>query len=344
MIAKALRRAKTRYGLFIIAALLFTSGVLGAVGLTSAIFQARFDSKTATFAGGYVAVPTISTVYPATAFLTTTAVTSTLGGNDGVLVWTNGKDETTTNNEIQQIFGADRSTTNNCTGATYATTVLSSTTSPTTTQAYTYTDTGRATVAGVANGDWYCYEVVHGWPNTTAPDWTTPATTNVQLGLAPTGVTITNSGTAGTITNGDKVVITYNQPVTTTTTATHICQIRTSGTGADTIILGDTGAGGCAGAGDAYTVGELTGLTLGGAAGHAGMTATVAVSGNTVTLTVTTNAGGRTVAQIAGTTAFVSSTTTKSADTTRQATACTAATANCTLKSNTSPYHLTGNF
>lgn len=339
MILKALRRARLRHRIFFVALLLFVAGLFGAVGVTSAFFQAELDTKTATFAGGYLAVPTISAVYPST------AVSTIGGGNDGVLVWTNGTDQTTTVNEVQQIFGADQSTTNNCTGASYATTVLNSTTSPTTTQAFTFTDTNRATASGVSNGDWYCYEVVHGWPNTTAPTWTATATTNVQVGLAPTGVTFNNGRTAGTIDSGDTVAITFNQPVTgagacTANNCSRVCWFRTTGTGADTLLLGDTTCTNSAT--DPYTVGKITGVTLGGATGHGTLNASIAVSGNTVTLTV--HANGRTVAQVAGTTAFVSSTSILSANTTRQATACTDATSNCTLKSNTSPYSLSSNF
>ena len=329
MIAKALRRAKTRYGLFIIAALLFTAGVFGAIGLTSAIFQARFDSKTATFAGGYVAVPTIAGVLPKT---------GTGSGYDGVLTWTNGTDETTTANEVQQIFGADRGTTTNCTGASYSTTVLASTTSPTTTTTFTYTDSNRATSPSLINGDWYCYEVLHGWPTTTAPVWTATATTNVQIGLAPTSVAYHNGGTAAKVDTNDTITITYNQPVTGagacgTNNCSDVCQFHTTGTGGDTILIGDTT---CSAVTDAYTVGKITGVTNGGGNNsHVKAGAKIVISGNTITVTVQQNGQTET-----GAGSFLSSTSVKSSVVTDQATACTSVASTCTLTGGT----ITGTF
>lgn len=309
-----LRRASTRRKVFIAALLLFGVGVLGATGFTGAFYAAELDTKTATFAGGYVAVPTISTVTPS--------------GYDGVLVWTNGVDQTTTDNEIQQIFGADQGATNNCTGAAYSTTVASSLTSPTTTQAFTYSDSNRATTPSDINGNWYCYEVAHGWPNTTTPDWTATATTNVQIGLAPTSVVITNGNKAGQIDvkggNHDTVVITYNQPVAMTsgTGTSDVCSYQTEGV----VLLGDTG---CASAtGDSYTVGKLT-LPVTNGGEHKKTGATISVSGNQITVSITQAGANVTNSGIT----FVSSSnggTVVSAATTDQATACTTG-VNCTI-------------
>jgi hypothetical protein len=343
MIAKALRRARTRYGLFIIAALLFTAGVFGAVGLTSGIFQARFDSKTATFAGGYLAVPTIAGVLPQT---------NTGSGYDGVLTWTNGTDETTTANEIQQIFGADQGTTANCTGASYSTTVASSITSPTTTTAFTYTDSNRATTPSNINGDYYCYKVVHGWPVTTTPDWTAAATTNVQIGLAPTSVTIAN-GTgcapacaAGTIdgkstTTGDLITITYNQPVTMTsgTGTSTLCTYQTEGV----IVIGD--ALGCTAMSTATsnaTVGKIS-MTVSGGGEHKKTTCNITFSGNQILIRVTqagatvTNTSTRKFVTTAGTTV-------RSSVATDQASPCTSVAVTCTMSSVIPPGTVSGGF
>jgi hypothetical protein len=298
--------------------------VFGAVGVTSAFFQAELDTKTATWAGGYLAVPTIAAVYPSTAV-------STIGGYDGVLVWTNGTDETTTANEIQQIYGADQGTTTNCSGANYSTTVLNSTTSPTTTQAFTYTDANRATTPSNINGNWYCYEIVHGWPNTTAPVWTATATTNVQIGLAPRNVPISiNSGSTGNGTAGtnDTFAILFNQPVTgagacSTNNCSAICQFHTTGTGGDTTLIGDTT---CSTTSDSYTVGKITGITNGGTNNsHKKSGAKIAISGNQVTVTLGQNG---TTESTGGT--FTPSTSILSAATTHQATACTTG-VNCTI-------------
>jgi hypothetical protein len=329
MIHKALRRARTRYGIFATAALLFIAGVMGAVGVTGAYYRVGFDAKTATFAGGYVAVPTIGAVYPSTSV-------STIGGYDGVLVWTNGVDETTTNNEIQQILGADQGSTSNCTGASYSTTVTNSITSPTTLSTFTYTDSNRATTPSNINGDWYCYEVVHGWPNTTAPVWTAAATTNVQIGLAPISVVINGGNTGdGTIDKSDTtagplfhhpdtIVITYNQPVVDSGAGTNktVCSFTTGGA----ILIGDTTA--CNGGStiaDANTTGKISETIGGGTKKGVG---TIAVSGNQITITITTNGG-----TASGSPTFVASTnggTVLSAATTDQATACTSG-VNCTI-------------
>lgn len=313
-LGKPLRRRRTRRKIFFAALLLFAVGVLGATGFTSAFYAAELDTKTATFAGGYVAVPTISTVTPS--------------GYDGVVVWTNGTDQTTTDNEIQQIFGADQAATNNCTGASYSTTVANSITSPTTTQAFTYSDSNRATTPSNINGNWYCYEVVHGWPNTTTPAWTTPTTALVQIGLAPTSVVISNGNKAGQIDakggNHDTIVITYNQPVAMTsgTGNSDVCSYQTEGV----ILLGDTA---CAtAAGDSYTVGVLSmPVTNGGEHKKAG--ATISVSGNQITVSITQAGANVTNSGIT----FVSSSnggTVVSAATTDQATACTTG-VNCTI-------------
>lgn len=328
MIRKALRRATYRQRIFVIALLLFVAGLFGAVGVTSAFFQAELDTKTATWAGGYVAVPTIVGAAPNT---------STSSGYDGVLTWTNGTDQTTTNNEVQRILGADQGTTTNCSGANYSTTVLNSTTSPTTTQAFTYTDSNRATTPTNINGDWYCYEVVHGWPNTTAPVWTATATTNVQIGLAPISVVITSGGGAGTLSNGDKIVITYNQPVTATTGTTSYCTYQTEGL----IFLGDATC--AAAATDGATIGKI-GMTVTNGGEHAKHNMSVAVSGNTITVTITQNGANVTNTS---TRTFVSMTTGNSVHSsavTDQASPCTAANTLCTLSSANTPATVSGTF
>jgi len=314
-LGKPLRRWPTRRKIFVAAVLLFAIGVLGATGFTSAFYAAELDTKTATFGGGYVAVPTVSTVTPS--------------GYDGVLVWTNGVDQTTTNNEIQQLYGADQGATNNCTGASYSTTVANSITSPTTTQAFTYSDSNRATTPSNINGNWYCYEVVHGWPNTTAPAWTTPTTALVQIGLAPTSVVISNANKSGQIDNKggshDTIVITYNQPVAMTsgTGSSDICTYQTEGL----VLLGDIGCTGSPSS-ESYTVGALS-LPVTSNGEHKKTAATISVSGNQITVAITQAAASVTNSGIT----FVSSSnggTVVSAATTDQATACTTG-VNCTI-------------
>jgi hypothetical protein len=329
MIAKALRRARTRYGLFISAALLFTAGVFGAVGLTSAIFQARFDTKTATFAGGYVAVPTLTTNTTTVSGTTTTYPVQALG-YDGVVRWTPGVQGV----QVQQIFGADRGTTSNCTSASYSTTVTNTITST----ASVYTDSNRATTPSLINGDWYCYEVISGYPTTTAPVWTATTTAGAtQIGLAPTSVVINNGLTGdGTIDKSDTsagarhnladtIVITYNQPVVDSGSGTTktVCSFPTG----NAILIGDTTACNASSTiADANTTGKITETTVGG--GIKKGAGTIGVSGNQITVTISTNGG-----TASGTAHYVSSTsggTVLSSATTDQATACTTG-VNCTV-------------
>lgn len=324
MIRKALRRAKPRHRIFVIALLLFVAGLFGAVGVTSAFFQAELDTKTATFAGGYVAVPTMGgTVQPNT---------STSSGYDAVFTWTNGTDQTTTDNEVQQVLGADQGATSNCTGASYSTTVTNSLSSPTTTGVSTYVDSNRG--SGAINGDWYCYEVVHGWPKTTGtPAWTAAATTNVQIGLAPLSVTINGDGN-GKLGNGDSIVITFNQPVSTSIAgASGTCQFATGTAGSDTTYFGDTT---CSSTSDSYTVGKLTGVTNNNGTAHAASAcaATIGVSGNQVTVTPTCATNGSHGEREGSGGTWTSSSTVKSSAVTDQASACTTG-VNCTLSAAT---------
>jgi len=335
MIFKALRRARLKHRILVIALLLFVAGLFGAVGVTSAFFNADLDTKTATFAGGYLAVPTIGGVSPAT---------NSGSGYNGVLTFTNGLDQTTTANEIQQIFGVDRGTTNNCTSAVYSTTVTNSITSPTTASTFTYTDTGRATSPSNINGDWYCYEIVHGWPNTTTPDWTVATTTNVQIGLAPTSILI-NGGTTngdnkinsndGNRHTADTIQITYNQPVTVGGAPT-LCMFNTS---PQTVFIGDASC--TTNGSDTFTnaIGKITGTTNG--ANKSKFTTSLAGnSSNVLTITVTQGGGGQTATLSSPQFVSITGGTGALASTTGSAAPCTSAASTCTL-SGTS---ITGHF
>jgi hypothetical protein len=122
-----------------------------------------------------------------------------------------------------------------------------------------------------------------------------PAT---QLGLYVTGVVITNSGTANSVTSGDTIAVTFNQPQQTISTVaantSMICESWDASTpSVMTIYLyhaayGTAPTPACSSS-PVYDV-ALTGLTITHAAASvAALNATIAISGNTVTWTVKTN-------------------------------------------------------
>jgi hypothetical protein len=169
------------------------------------------------------------------------------------------------------------------------------------------------------NGRQYCYEI----QSQSATNWTafsSPAA--VQLGLLPTGVTITNNGTAGTIDKTDVIVVTFNQQTNypTTSQTVNVCAF-TSGV----VLLGDTNN--CTAATDGYTIGKLVlnGGTVGSNDTWASSTA-IETSSSPWKITVTLGASGSThkVTLTSPTTwTFTAGTSLLTAAVTDQAPACT---------------------
>lgn len=291
---KALRRASALCIALISVSLLLT---LIPVGGAFAFLDGETVNSGTVFAAGWIGAPT--------------AATATASGYDTSLAWTPGTHGPVTG---QQLWGVDNTTTSNCTGVTYASlaTLASATTA-------TYTDSNRGSTA---NGDWYCYELV----STSASSWTAAlALPAMQLGLAPTAVSLTNNN--GTIANADTIVLTFNQKTNIVSGTTEkVCGWSGTGTAGE-IVIGDT-AGNCTAKTDANAIGTLTNIAVGTSRTY--LTSTVSAVATSAPWTVTiTLAGSSGTSTESGTAKYTASTTIKSSATTDQATACTAATTNC---------------
>ena len=223
---------------------------LGSVGIAQATFTSR---------------RTASESFSTRSLIAPTGLTATPSGHNVVLGWTAGSGGTG-----YAVSGVANGTSSSCAAATFS--ALSTTAST------AYTDTGRST----PQGTYYCYRVA-----TTYGTWSSQAsnpTAAAQLGVVASSVAITNGGTAGQLDPGDKIVVTFNQPITTTTgppTGDNIC---TSTTGS--IALGSTGSG---------TTCTLTGLDLGTLSGvtvgvNSRFAATWAWSAGNTVLTITVGA------------------------------------------------------
>jgi hypothetical protein len=248
----ALGRAATSPRVFVLAALCF---VLGTAGGTLAEFNAE-SQHPATFAGGWLDPPA-------------GLQAPTLVGNGATLQWTPGVHGVAD----QALYGTDRGTTSNCTGASYGTLFASGLGVSTT----TYTD-DRGSAAG---GHWICYQLrsVHG-------SWSSGASfAPIQVGLVPTTLGVTYSWFNHWLFQGSSIAITYNQPIAYSGGNIHVCAF-TSGV----ILLGDATTGGsCGAASDTPVIGKITGLGVGTTRDY--NNSTVAVSGGSQ-LTVTLGSAG----------------------------------------------------
>jgi hypothetical protein len=294
----ALRRARKSTLLFVIAALLFLAGL---AGTTLGYFDGETDNV-ATWSGGFVFPPTNAT---------------TLGGPVGAgqtITWT-----TPTTTGVQNYMLRVTNMGTSAVACPAQSVVTTTVTMPTTTQAGTVTwpttypetvgtlaapaGSGVATIPSTDNGQFVCYQV--------AADWT-PATwysknananaTAVRAGLWPTAVVKANHATANSIAATDTVAVTFNQNVSVGTSPVSVCAVPgTAGSGV--LIVGDTS--GCAGTGDSFTIGKITGLTIGGASRVNYSSSTVSAGTTTVTVTL---AGSATTATVTGTGTWISGT------------------------------------
>lgn len=140
-----------------------------------------------------------------------------------------------------------------------------------------------ASVAGTNVPDWWCFEVQSTSTSaTTSGAWTSDVVTfTPRRILVPISVVYANaSGTANKLDTNDTITITFNQTVTTAA-GTKVCEFNTG-----TILIGDAT---CSNVGtDPWTVGKITGLTIGGGA-HSGVNATTTIAGAVVTVKITQN-------------------------------------------------------
>jgi hypothetical protein len=216
-----------------------------------------------------------------------TGLTGTPSGHNVNLSWTAG-----TNGNGYAIAAAANGTSSNCTAASFS--------ALTTTAGTSITDTGRFT----PQGTFECYRVT-----TTYGTWSSQTgnpTVAVRLGVVAQAVAVANGGTAGRFDQGDTIVITFNQAITTASgpvAANNVCT-NTGGT----VMLGVTGTGGTCSTATATTIGTLTSLTINRAARY---DATYAWSaGNTVlTVTIGSRSAGAQDPTISGTAVYTPTTT-----------------------------------
>jgi hypothetical protein len=299
----ALRRATGAWAVLSICALLLGSGI---VGTTFAYLNGETQNPSSSFAAGWVAGASSGT--------------ATVAGSDVQLNWTpppSGGEDTET------LKGADNGSNSNCTGAAYSSVATVASTNATALSTSSYIDANRAN--GSNGGHYYCYELVNAVAGAT--NWTTTYVfpSAVRLGLAPTGVSITNGGSANAIDTGDQIAITFNQATNLTTLSGVLTCAFTDGT----ILIGDQSA--CLSSSDSYSIGKLTAGS--GVIGSSAIFATtgVSISGSTATVTL----AGVGSAAITGTPSwtFTASTSILSSATTDQATACTGSTCQPTVAS-----------
>lgn len=150
------------------------------------------------------------------------SITPTPAGHNVNVSWPAGA-----NGSGYQLLAAANGTSSTCPGT--GMTLLTSTT------LLAYTDTNRFT----PQGTYECYQV-----HTTYGTWSSISgnpTAAAQIGFVASSVAVTNGGTAGRIDTGDTIVVTYNQPVNTTTgpaATENVCATNTN-----VIVIGSTGIG-----------------------------------------------------------------------------------------------------
>jgi hypothetical protein len=267
---RPLRRAATAYVIAIGTVALLSGGLIGS---TFALFTAETTNNASTFAGGWIDPPTLLTPTPSGYTMGLTWVPGTHGPVTG-----------------QQLYGVDNANTSSCTGVTY--TAIGS---AMTAALAAYTDTSRGTAAN--NGDWFCYQLT----STSATSWTASGVQPVQLGLVATSIGWTDASaplTPGTLTNGDKLTITFNQKTNLAASGTISVCARTTGG----IRIGAT-------AGCSNTIGVNIGVISGGVVGaNKNFTSsgfvTTAAAPFTLTITFGGSGGGTPGTSFSGTSTF----------------------------------------
>jgi hypothetical protein len=222
-----------------------------------------------------------------TALYAPTGLTATPSGHNVNLSWTAG-----TNGSGYSVLGYNNGTSTTC--STAFSTVFGS---PTTTS---YTDSGRY----LQQGTYECYQV----KTTYGSAWTsvnTNPTAFAQLGVVAKTAVASNSSSSGNLNSGDKIVITFNQAITTTTgpvSGDTVCTLAGSGT----IMLGSTTTSGTCSTSETVDLGKLTGGTT---ASTGRWTATYVWSGSNTILTVTLGTLTGSNSALTGTWTFTPTTT-----------------------------------
>jgi hypothetical protein len=305
---KALRQAALAIVTLSAVALALSTGV---VGTTSALFNGETQNAASSFAGGWVDPPS--------------SLVATPSGYDVNFTWTAGTHGPVTG---EQVWAAPTNGTNpNCTGAAYsllATLATAGTTS--------YNDT-RPPGTAANDGDWFCYELL----STSATVWTGQALKAVQVGLVASSISTANAtstcgGAPAPVTGktdcNDTITITFNQKPILPASPIKVCTWSSG-----SIVIGDTNATACNAAGDAFSIGRMTGGTLGTSVKYSTSTYTLTTAAPWV-MTITLK-GSNTTSTVSGTWTFTPAAGILSTVTAHQATICVAAKTTCQPTSTT---------
>jgi hypothetical protein len=314
----ALRRASKSTAVFVIAAALFVAGMAGS---TLAYFDGQTDNV-AVISGAYVVPPVtvttlgsltgpIQTIKWSQPGLTTNGVT-TNGVNNYEIRLTNmgtaavacpaNRTTTVTQTVLTTTTSAGVTITTTATAAPVITNVPVTYPETVATLAAPAL-TAPATVSTTDNGSFVCFQVAGAQ---SIGGWYSPAgnanATAVRVGLWPNTVALTNHATPNKIAATDTILVTYNQNVNASATGLRVCVLSSGGT----IILGDTSGSACS-ASDGYTIGKITGLTIG--ANLTFTNAAISATGSIATVTLTGASGATVTASESGTGTYTSATT-----------------------------------
>ena len=264
------RRHPTLIGLALIAAMAGSAAV-------ASYAQAAFTAAT-----------TASQAVSSRTLVAPGSLSASPSGHDVALSWTAGS-----NGNGYQLLNAANGTSSNCSSASFA--ALSTTTG------LTATDTARYT----PQGTYECYQV-----ETTYNTWwsaTSNPTTAAQLGFVASSVAVTNGGTAGKLDATDKIIITYNQAVTTATGPVSTNKVCTNTASSGSIIMIGTTITSCT-ATTPVTVGAIsTGTSTKTAAYSA--TWTWSAANTVLTITIGSRTSGTADSSVTGSLTFSPTTT-----------------------------------
>jgi hypothetical protein len=295
---RALRRAASSRRLFVLAALLL---VVAPVGGTWAFFAADTTSATSQFTGGWVGEAS---------GLSTPTVT----GLDASMNWTKATHLDTLTS--QTLTYADQNTSSTCNGASYSNSIGSIGT------VASYTTSG---FTSALNGHYVCFKLVSNDNNWSSSGVVFPI---VHLGLFPIAYASANGGTLNQADANDTITITFDQNLAASSlpasgSTIDVCFLATM------IVVGDTS--GCSNTSDAYTIGQINGIS--NTRNFDADQSIITVANATISIVLGTshngvNAHSGTMSNVASST-FTAATTIKSSATTDQASACTASANGC---------------
>lgn len=175
------------------------------------------------------------------------ALTAAASGHDVVLAWSAGQ-----NGSSYAVAASPNGTSNDCNAASFAAAGTTSTTS--------FTDARRY----APQGSWVCYRV-----QTTYGGWTSQSANPVaaaQIGVVAASVQLANGGTAGVLDGGDRITITFNQSVSSSSGPSSGNTVCTTSGAAATLVLASTRTKGSCSDGESTRLGTIAGLTISAAA------------------------------------------------------------------------------